>query len=197
MKNILICSSAFLFLGIVACGGGTSSTTTSGGTSGGGGSFSGSAQTDSPAPPSGSKVVVVWSVSSGSPDYSYAFGSGSVNGAGASFSFASNPPSDALNAGKLGVGLLAVVDSSIGLPEGKLGDTALDNVLALSADYAIIFRASTDTVRKDGWDSAFPQGYACGKCVPSDAGFDSFVAVDCSQIRLVPASSKPRVCNWT
>src|SRR5262249_28060804 len=64
-----------------------------------GGAFSFTAGLDS-AVPSGQKAIVVWSVSSTSPDYTYAFGSGTVQGSQVSVSFSANPPQDALNAGK-------------------------------------------------------------------------------------------------
>ena len=196
---------------VVACGsGGTgpgpSSSSSSSSSSGGGGgptSVSASAKAEGGTPASGSDVIAVWSVSTGSPDYLFVFGRGKVNGDSVTLDITTSPPAEALNK-SLGIAVLIVVPPGTSLPDGKLSPDqaeALENVASsISARHAIIYRADQAQVTRAGWENAFPQGYACGECVPhpEDAGpFDSFKTTDCSAIRLQPMSSKTDICNWT
>ena len=161
-----------------------------------GGSFSLTAKA-SPAPPAGSKAIVIWTVSSGSPDYSYAFGGGTTTGSDVFVTFSSDPPAEALNAGALGVGIPALVDAAANVPEGKLPKEQLQGITYAAPNHAIIFRSGTETVLKNGWDASFPQGYACGACERHDAGFDAYTKVDCGAIELVPYTPDLDFCNWT
>jgi hypothetical protein len=136
-------------------------------------------------------------VSSGSPDYSYIFGAGSVQGAQASLSFASTPPADALNAAKLGVGAIVVVDANTNLPDGKVNGDLPFTAIAAAPDHVVVYRTTTEGLLENGWDKDFPQGFACGQCVHHDSGFDSFAVVDCSSVKLVPFSKSLKFCNWT
>jgi hypothetical protein len=183
---------------VVACSGGSGSTPAGpGGGVSGDGVFS-VVSTDQSSATSGSKVVVVWTVSSGSPDYLYSVGNGAISGSQVSVTFGSDPPAEALNRGILGIGLIALVDENLAVSGGKV---ALDEkaLRAVSADHAIIFRASDAPYTRSGWDTTFPKGFACAKCVPkepnSSTPFDSFAVEDCSKVILKPAGS--RICNWT
>lgn len=201
MMNRLFCAT-FVAALVAACSSGSGEVpSTSGGASSSGGGGPGSLQAvatnDSPAPPSGAKVALLWQVSSGSPDYLYAQNAGTTQAEKVTLS-ASVPPADALNAGKIGIAFVTVFDSATTLADGKIDEKTYESsALAISPEYAVIYRATTDTVLKNGWDANFPQGYACGKCQRAETGFDTFVPVSCSEIRLVPLSSKPKVCNWT
>ena len=148
------------------------------------------------AVPAGAKAVVVWSVSSGSPDYTYAYGGGSTSGTQVFVSFSATPPVEALNAGKLGIGIVGIVDSSSPISEGKLTKADLDSFQFLSGGHAVIYRATNEVHTIKGWEANFPQGYACGRCVRADSGFDTFEVVDCKEIEVEPAATAD-VCNWT
>ena len=161
-----------------------------------GGSFSLTAKA-SPAAPAGSKAIVIWTVSSGSPDYSFAFGGGTTTGSDVFVTFSSDPPAEALNAGALGVGIPALVDAAANVPEGKLPKEQLQGITYAAPNHAIIFRSGTEPVLKNGWDASFPQGYACGACERHDAGFDAYTKVDCGAIELVPYTPDLDFCNWT
>lgn len=153
--------------------------------------------TASTAAADGAKAVVVWTVSSGSPDYTYAFGGGTTAGTQVFVSFSASPPADALNAGKIGVGLVGVVDASSTLAEGKLTKADLDTIQLVSANHAVIYRATSEVLMKNGWDGAFPKdSYACGRCVRKDEGFDAFEPVDCSEVTVEPMATAD-MCNWT
>lgn len=179
----------------------SSSGASSGGSSGSSGnlgnapSFTGTIE--APAPPEGTKVVVLWSVFAGSPDYLYAFGAGSTKGASVYVSLSGPPPAEALNDGKIGIGLVATVAAGTDIAEGKLEGDIESAVQGFSPDHAIIYRNSTEQVLKSGWDVTFPQGYACGRCQRAEAGFDGYAVDDCANLKIVPMSANPDACNFT
>lgn len=191
---------ALLSLSLAACTGNAPSTSL---TSGGGGTattVTASGTAESPAPSPHSEIVAVWTVSSGSPDYVYVFGRGTISGNRITMNITSAPPAEALNAGNLGVGVVVALERGQSVPDGRLSNDQAKalKAAAISPDHAIIYRADASApVVKNGWDTSFPQGYACGACEDADATFDTFKPSDCSAIRIVPASSKPKLCNWT
>ncbi|MBS2020333.1 MAG: hypothetical protein JST00_46175 [Deltaproteobacteria bacterium] len=203
MTNRLLFSGALsILLALVACSSGSgevpsTSSSSSGSSSGGTGGLKAVVTSEAPAPPAGSKVALLWEVSAGSPDYIYAQSAGSLQASQVSLD-AATPPAEALNGGKLGVAYVTVLDAAATTTDGKIdNDTFKSRALAISPDHAVIYRASTESAVKNGWDADFPQGYSCGKCVRAETGFDKFVPVSCSEVRLVPMSAKPKVCNWT
>lgn len=166
--------------------------------------MSASAKAEGGGTSSGSDVVAVWSVSSGSPDYLFVFGRGKVAGDSVTLDITTSPPAEALNQGKLGIAVLVAVPAGTTIPDGKLTKEQSKELetkaTLISARHAIVYRAVQEQVTGGGWEVSFPQGYACGECVPhaEDAGpFDSFKTTDCNGIRLQPMSSDPDVCNWT
>lgn len=166
------------------------------------GVFSFIAKAEQSLPP-GAKVAVAWGVFDGSPDYSYVFGGGSTSGVDVYVSFSGEPPIEALNGpGKLGIGILFVVDASTTIAEGKQpsgGSDAGGTLLALTPGHAVIYRNTTEQVMKAGWDLAFPQGFACGACEDRDGTFDAFVKTDCANVKLVPYGDGGGIkfCNYT
>jgi len=199
MTNRILCAAFMLSLAAAACSSGSGDAPSTSSSSGGGGpgALQGVATSESQPPPAGSKVALLWSVTSGSPDYTYSQRAGTAEADKAAVN-ASVPPAEALNGGKLGVAVVTVFKADATVADGKLEeDTYESSALSISADYAVIYRASTEPAVKNGWDVNFPQGYSCGKCQKAETGFDSFVPVSCSEIKLVPVSAKPRVCNWT
>jgi hypothetical protein len=152
------------------------------------------------APPADAKLVVIWTVTSGSPDYSYSFGSGSTNGTQVFVSFAASPPAEALVDGKLGVGVIALVDAADAPPEGKLASGQFDptRLLAFAPDYAIVFRNTTETLLPKEWDATFPQGFACGRCkrAPSQSESDTFEPTECSSVKVALYSKNLSYCKW-
>jgi hypothetical protein len=154
----------------------------------------------STAPASG-KVAIIWSVSSGSPDYAYVFGEGTSTGTRYIVTPEGPPPEEALNRYGVGIGVLALFPKDTELPEGKLDEDAMPEPLGISQDHAIIWRAADATGPE--WSSSFPAGYSCGVCVrvPDSGdgvfhGFDSFEPEDCSKVDIAVGSSGD-ACNWT
>lgn len=152
--------------------------------------------------PESANVYVVWTVSSSSPDYQYAFGSGTSTGGRFVLPLGAPPPAEALNMGELGVGLIVLVPEGTTLSEGILEDAAEEEfegaMLGASPRHAIIYRASA-TSHLD-WDASFPVGeYSCGQAVerPTET-FDAFEPVDCSEVIIeVGDPDDMDFANWT
>jgi hypothetical protein len=168
------------------------------------------------APSEPSQVLVLWSVSSGSPDYLYKWGSAAVHGSSINFALRSRPPADALNDYGLGVGLLLLAPSRVDVPEGKLteGDNALLGRLTGADDRHAIIYVDHDRANavleaeppdaggagRDHWLFDFPDGYACGegRDAPSDETFDYYVPVDCSAVEIKIGDPESfEFPNWT
>lgn len=155
--------------------------------------------------PSEARIKVVWVVTSGSPDYNYAFGDGTVTGDAFELPLSEDPPAEALNVG-LGVGVVALMTSP---PEdGRIVDEEEDDTFAsligYAPRYAIIYKASEDagSVFRSTWPELFPVGYSCGVGVdaPEDETFDSYEPVDCSEVEILVDDLevlREQNVNWT
>lgn len=151
--------------------------------------------------PDSAKLVVVWSVSSSSPDYLYQFGEGTSSGATFALPLSTPPPADALNRGELGVGLVLLMPTSFSQPDGRYEDEDVftDSLIGAAGQYAIIYKANAQ-VSAPGWATLFPVGYSCGKGVPAPAGssYDTFEPVSCDSINVtVDDAGNIEFVNWT
>ena len=168
--------------------------------------------------PEASVVQVVWTVSSGSPDYVYVWGRAVVEGDRYVLALPTRPPDEAMNSYGLGVGQLALVPQSAMLPEGRLQDRdALNVITGVTPQHAIIYvdvaraQAAIDEQAdqlspeklqqaREAWFFDFDPGYSCGEGRPAsgDEVFDTFAPVDCSEIEMVQGDlSNVRSTNWT
>lgn len=148
--------------------------------------------------PPAADVIIGWSVSSGSPDYIYSFGSGSSTDVPFQVSLDKKPPTEALNAGKVGIGIVILYPAGMMPPEGKLTEATLNQGIGAAGEYAIIYKEQG--VAGQGWISKFPEGYSCGKGAPPEPGsnFESFAPVDCSEITIIVDDiDKIDFVNWT
>jgi hypothetical protein len=154
--------------------------------------------------PANAQAMVVWSVSSGSPDYTYVFGHGAINMTDSTFKvvFDSAPPAAALNSYGLGVGLVVV--SSIPFPDGKLTDQQFDTLQTHlsggSEDYAVIYLGkSPDSVALGrGWAKNFNSGFNVGRGIRKQGQFDEFEPAAATAIQLViDIWSRLDWVNWT
>jgi hypothetical protein len=159
-------------------------------------------------PPS-AKLYGVWSISSGSPDYTYIYGSGTVNTSANTFTFrlSTPPPAVALNANELGIAYLILIDAD--LPEGKIDEDLDDSLEAQGKFYgaindrAIVFvNGSPDTANYGrSWvkDFNFKSGYNFGKgWYNPGSGFDGFTPDSGAIVLLI--EKDPSVYtfpNWT
>ena len=165
-----------------------------------------------------SELVVVWSVTSGQPDYSYSWGSGELEGATLTLRLDARPPSDAINRYGVGVAHLVALAPDTNPGEGKVDfEPLVPQIVGVSARYAIIYvdperlAAFTDEVERSDdaelkedfgnhWMLDFPSGYACGEGVEKMPGetFDSFKPVNCSRLRMFWGKLEDAdLVNWT
>ncbi len=156
---------------------------------------------DSAIPSEIHNVVILWLVTSGSPDYVYVFGQATVDGTTVTLDLDDDPPVEAINSYGLGVGTVLVMDPGCSLPEGKYVEGLPEGcgagaMLGLSAEYSIIYK--TNEVLEIGWTAEFPLGYSCGKCVSPSGGemWDTLVPVDCGDVK-VNMDPEAHACNWT
>lgn len=157
--------------------------------------------------PQQAKAVVIWSVSSGSPDYSYKYGEGTFRDAKFTVSLPGDVPTEAINSYGIGIGVVALVPPGTPIPDGRVSGGEHDGqatgaeleVLGFTTEYAIIWK--TASARDLSWSSSFPVGMSCGICLPAVEGevFDSFVPIDCSTVKIETASDPDELhaCNWT
>ncbi len=144
------------------------------------------------APATGS-TVVLWVVSSGSPDYIYKFGQGTSTGAQFIASFSTVPPAAAINSYGLGVGIVAVLAPGTMIPADGMIDEMVLAGAGYTTEHAIIYKTATATDLS--WSASFPVGYSCGRCVRASSGFDSFEVTSCAtvEVDMTPMNA----CNWT
>ena len=146
--------------------------------------------------PANARVVVLWTVSFGSPDYSFVFGTGTVSPGGQfSITFDGPPPAAALNNGTLGVGLV-LLTSDQSLTEGQLpSNYSFPGLLGFSEDHSIIYRSGTTGI---DWANGFPADYSVGEVQRSNVGFDSFMPVGLDDLRVVvDVIQNLNPPNWT
>ena len=149
--------------------------------------------------PGDARVVVAWVVSSGSPDYTYVYGEGTVQDGSFRVVFRAPPPAEALNGGQLGVGIV-LLTSGPGLHSGMRledADPATGLLLGATGNYAVIYKA-TDPVTFVDWADAFPLGFGTGVGVERPGQFDAFRPTDPGGLELlVDGIDNIDFVNWT
>ncbi|HET9387426.1 MAG TPA: hypothetical protein VFO67_19980 [Gemmatimonadales bacterium] len=150
--------------------------------------------------PVNTRLLAVWGVSSGTPDYGYVFGEGTINRLAGTFRirFDQPPPDDALNMGELGVAfLIATTDQSLTqgrLPSGPIG------YAGLTARYAVIFLKSENASQFRSWATLFDIGYSVGVGVEALPGetFDTFRPDSpSSPVLIIDVPANIDIVNWT
>jgi hypothetical protein len=116
--------------------------------------------------PSGTRVLVAWEVSSGSPDYMYVFGEGTIQEASNSFnlSFDGPPPARALNSYGLGVGMIFLTTNTslkVGSDPQSIPES---EIIGAAGQHSVIFldRNPAELGTNIGWVSRFKRGYNVG-----------------------------------
>lgn len=196
MKHVLLALFLLVGCGDDGGGGGTpdAAVDSSGsGDSGGGGAFSVTGVVNGMAP-ANTNVAVIWVVSSGSPDYAYKYGDGSVAGATFTASFAAAAPAAALNNGTIGVGIVVQLAPGTTAPDGMFDEATFDTATGFTPLHSIIFKV--DGATGVDWIEAFPTGYSCGMCVQNGTGFDGWAPTDCSNVTIEQGLTA-EACNWT
>jgi hypothetical protein len=130
--------------------------------------------------PTDTRVRVLFDVTSGTPDYAYIFGSGTVNLSDSTFKlvFTEPPPAEALNRYGLGVGAIVLLPGAIA--DGKVAGDTLDSLVhqmvGLAEDYAVIYLGkSPDSVALERqWAGNFKNGFNMGKGIRKTQEDDEF-----------------------
>ncbi|HEV8398233.1 MAG TPA: hypothetical protein VGQ18_00190 [Gemmatimonadales bacterium] len=157
--------------------------------------------TDAPIP-ADARLVVIWGVTSGSPDYSVVFGEGEIDRMTGTFHvrFEGPPPTEALNNGVMGVGLVvATTDHLLKDGDSLPNRPPTFDILGVTAQHAVIFLASQpDTLQVPTWATAFDTGYTVGVGVKVPGTFDKFVPVSPSTaLLIIDALANIEIVNWT
>ncbi len=153
--------------------------------------------------PADARLVVVWTVSSGSPDYSYVFGEGVIDRMTGTLHvrFDGPPPVAALNNGVLGVGLVvATTDASMKDGDTLTSRSPVTSIIGLTPQHAVIFvNGHPDTTQVPTWATDFDSGYSVGVGVHvPGVVFDKFVPVSpSSALLIIDALANIEVVNWT
>ena len=147
--------------------------------------------------PAGSRVVVVWEVTSG-VDALIKFGDVTPTGNAFTLGLDSDPPPRAINSYGVAVGTAILVDASVVLPQDGADfefDAVETHVLGFSDFKNVIWRGP-GIGEPPAWAPAFPQGYSCGRCVlaPESESHDSFAPTACTGISI---TTQQNICNWT
>jgi len=151
--------------------------------------------------PAGARLLVVWVVSSTSPDYSYVHGEGTFDAAAGTFRVElTAPPPAALNGERLGVGIIFLTtDASLG--EGDdIQDVADADIVGAAGLYGVIYVAGTpaEAAGIRDWAADFPAGFRVGVGQAVPGAFDRFVPVDASDVVLmVDDIANIEFVNWT
>ena len=166
---------------------------------------------DGAAPPAMADLRIHWGVSSGSPDYSWVAGTGTLTSAGFEVTLPKPIPQDALNTYgglRIGVGLIVAHEVGTAPAEGlDPTDEETPTVIGAAPRYAVLYREGTADDLREGveidenhWILSLPQGFSCGRGVAAPEGetFDSFEVVDCDTVELVIGDpSQFDFVNWT
>ncbi|HXE85149.1 MAG TPA: hypothetical protein VN513_17620 [Gemmatimonadales bacterium] len=153
--------------------------------------------------PANTRILGVWNVVSGSPDYSYVFGEGTINRTTGTFEirFDQPPPSEALNSNALGVGLIiATTDQSVQAGDSITSSSPPTGVIGVTAQYAVIFVRNRATIPATHWANLFPDGYAVGVGVPAQppATFDTFApASRTGSVLIIDDLGNIEIVNWS
>ncbi len=156
-------------------------------------------RTASPVP-GNTRVMVAWVVSSGSPDYTYVFGEGTVQAEKGTFrlTFDQPPPAKALNANGLGVGIVFLTTNPSLKAGMEVGESS--GIIGAAGQHAVIYLAHDPATVGGGigWAKSFQQGYNAGRGIDLPGAFDGFEPTSRSSIEIiVDALGNIKLVNWT
>lgn len=152
--------------------------------------------------PGNARVLVLWSVSSGTPDYTYVFGEGVLLDGGTSFQveLPEAPPAAALNADLLGVGFVVLTTNQDAGLGDDLADIPTSEILGVTGWHGVIYlnRDPNDLPRHVSWASEFNAGYNVGQGVEAESSFDWFEPVAPGTMELIVDDLQNiEIVNWT
>jgi len=148
---------------------------------------SGTIQNNTGAPlPANTRLLIAWGVSSGSPDYSYVFGEGTIDAAAGTFRIQLDqpPPALALNTGQLGVGIVFATTNQTISTGMDVADFPIAEVIGAAGRYGVIYIGDPST-EVPNWAASFESGYNVGVGVDVVDDFDRFAPTAPSGVVLI------------
>jgi hypothetical protein len=149
--------------------------------------------------PAGTRLLVGWTVTSGSLDYSYTFGEGTIDAAAGTFRIVFNepPPPEALNTGGLGVGIIVATTNPAVGNGFHLDQLSPSELVGAAGRYGIIYIADPN-IQIPLWATAFTPGYGVGVGVDAVNGFDIFQPTSQTGVVLIIDNlANIDFVNWT
>lgn len=152
--------------------------------------------------PANTRLLAVWGVTAGTPDYSYVFGEGTIDRLTGTFriEFDQPPPAAALNRDALGVAfIIATTDQAMQVGDSLTSSSSVTGILGVTAQYAVIFVQNRDTTPLPAWVGTFNDGYSVGVGVKvPDAVFDIFEPTSrSSPVLIIDDLANIEIVNWT
>ncbi len=137
--------------------------------------------------PENARLVVLWTVAFGSPDYRYVFGQGTIADDGASFTLRLDrrPPPAALNAGGFGVGTIVLTTDTLLADGAEIAVDSLPAVFAAAPREAVIYATAGGGDLFGDWLLDFAPGYTVGRGVERPGQPDAFEPVDSAAVAVV------------
>lgn len=140
--------------------------------------------------PNDVRVLLMWVVTSTSPDEVHLLGEGSLEGDGATFrlDLEAAPPTEALNFGALGVGVIFATTNQEIETGGTYTDLPIpeEEIVGVAGQHAVIYVGEDlPTEAASDWPGSFPEGYSVGVGVEREGEFDAFEPTDPSSVELV------------
>ena len=148
----------------------------------------------------GTKLAVLWLVSSSNPDYDYKLGEGATDVNGSFLlTLPETLPVEAINDWGIGVGLPLVLAENATLPDGIVSGDDFERLVAgFSPRHAIIWRETNVDADRAPWGGVFEEGYSCARCLEQDEGFDGYEPMDCADsIDFKGLYDDYDFCNWS
>ncbi len=211
MKQIIFLLSVALLIGFVACSEDDSGTNPNDNVPEDTSLFSLSGTIHNPNNieiPDNVQLVVLWSVFMTSPDYIYKYGEGEIDLDAGTFSVKLNeyPPEAAYNIlppdsseMKLGVGMILMFASDETIPEGKLGESIIENLYGVVNDRGIVYKEG-ELSGRNYWANDFEDGYsfAKGSYRDEEGVFDGWQIADKENVQLLITNSPEdfKFPNW-
>ncbi|MQA89154.1 MAG: hypothetical protein GEU90_02790 [Gemmatimonas sp.] len=152
--------------------------------------------------PENTRLLLVWGVSATSPDYTYVFGEGTIDRNNGTFELVLEepPPSAALNADALGVGVIAATTNTTVSTGDDIEIVPPSEIVGATGCCGVIYVKDSNvatTVRP--WAEAFAPGYTVGvgEDVPGSS-YDKFVPADASDVVLIiDEVTNIELVNWS
>jgi hypothetical protein len=149
--------------------------------------------------PANTRLLVGWVVTSGEPDFTYVFGEGTMDPVAGTFriEFDEPPPTQALNLGGLGVGIiLATTNQAVGNGY-DIGRSPPGELIGAAGRHGIIF-IGDPAIQNPQWATQFDSGYGVGVGVDVENDFDRFEpAAPSSVVLIIDDLAKIDFVNWT